>query len=180
MCSCVCVWVGMCVQPLPRARMWGVSSKGNVLQCDVVCCSVLRGVAVCVAVSPFISPDLLQCISCGFFDLALLRCVAVCCSVVHRVAAYSRVLLCVSCVSLTWRCYSVLRCVAVCCSMLQCAAVCLLLFFDLALLRCVAVCCIMLQYVAACLLWRFDSALLRWVAACCSILQGGATYPVPL
>ena len=52
-------------------------SRGSVVQCEcgVVCCSVLRRVAVCCSV--------LQCIA---VCCSVLQCVAVCCSVLQRAA----------------------------------------------------------------------------------------------
>jgi len=82
-----------------------------VLQCVVVCCSVLQCVAVC-----YIQCVAVCCSARYASDWRACHCVAVCCSVLHSVCC--SVLQCVA----VW--CSVLQCVAVCCSVLQCVAVC--------------------------------------------------------
>ena len=70
------------------------------LQCDVVCCSVL------------------QCVAGNCVCVIVLQCVAMCCHALQCGAACCRVLPCVAV------CCRVLQCVAVCCSVLRCVAVC--------------------------------------------------------
>jgi len=77
----------------------------GVLQCAVLCCSVLKRVTVWYSVCC----SVLKCVSPGKRLIYIgTRCVAVCCIVLQCVAV----------------CCSVLQCVAVCCSVLQCVAVC--------------------------------------------------------
>jgi len=99
-----------------------------VLQCVVVCCSVLQRVAVCSSGA--------LCVHFQRLPGMLLQCVAACCSVVQRVAVCCIVLQRV----LTSSRY-VLQCVAVCCSVFQCVAVCC------SVLQRVTVCCSVLQCV---------------------------------
>jgi len=93
-----------------------------VLQCVVLCCSVLQ--IVCCSV--------LQCVAacCG-----VLQCVAVCCSVLQCVAVYCIVL---QCVAVCCR-----SCVAVCCRVLQCVADRVVQCVAVCCRSCVAVCCSM-------------------------------------
>jgi len=74
-----------------------------VLQCDAVCCSVLKYDAVCCSVEINIDKKSLE-----ETDLVIKKSVAAWCSEVQCGAVWC----------------SVLQCVAVCCSLLQCAAVC--------------------------------------------------------
>ena len=87
------------------------------LQCVVMCCSVLQCVAVCCHVTLLelgfnlefgVSKD--RCCS-------VLQCVVMCCSVWQCVAMCCNVLQCFA------MCCSVLQCVVMCCSVLQCVAV---------------------------------------------------------
>ena len=80
------------------------------LQCVLVCYSVLQRVAVSCSLLRVESPNL-------FLSGPVLQCVAVHCSVLLCVAVCCSVLQCVAV------CYSVLQCVIVCCSVLQCVAV---------------------------------------------------------
>ena len=85
--------------PVTYAFLFGIMF-GDI---GIVCCSVLRCVAVCCSV--------LQCVAMGCNGL---QWVAVCCSVLQCVAVCCSVLQCAA------ACCSVLLCVAVCCSVLQC------------------------------------------------------------
>jgi len=97
-----------------------------VLQCVVVCCSVL----LCVAVTLPPVPDTPKSIS---VSVLLLYSACMCYRVIKCVTACCRVLQCLAV------CCSVLQCVAVHCSALQCAAMCC------SVLQCVAVSCSVLQ-----------------------------------
>ena len=99
--------------------MWGCTIWGNntaniyrdVLQCVVVCCSLLQ----CVATHDqgyFQCQYLLQCVA---LCRTMLQCFAVCCSVKGLTTKST----CSANI-----CCSVLQCVVVCCSVLQCVAVC--------------------------------------------------------
>ena len=74
------------------------------LQCVVVCCSVLH----CVVERPVSQLHEFNCLH------VTPMCVAECCSVLQCVAVYCSVVHCVAV------CCSVLQCVAVCCSVLRC------------------------------------------------------------
>jgi len=116
---------------------------------NIICCSVLQGVAVCCIVCVK-SCSVLQCVA---VCCSVLQCVAVCCSVLHCVA--------VLVLKITLYC-SVLRCVAVCCSVVQfvfkkgCQSCSSVLFCNsqdwiecCSVLKCVRVWCSVLQFVAA-------------------------------
>ena len=125
---------------------------GQVLQCVTRCCSVLQGVAGCVAVSCNVCCSMLQYCGCATRNMAFwgqaLKCVAVCCRV--------------CCSELP----DVLQHIAVLC--LRVTNYCFL----------GAVCCSMLQY-CSCerrsrTLWLFEGrccSVLQYVAVCCSVLQ---------
>jgi len=99
----------------------------SLLQCDVLCCNLLR-VLQCVAVE--CAPQM-RLLSCVIVWCSAVQYVAVCsswiCSVNTQVVMYIMVFtdLRVCCSVLHGAvCCSVLQCVAVCCSVLQCAACC--------------------------------------------------------
>jgi len=106
----------------------------SVVQCGVVCCSVLQWVAVRFRV--------FQCDASGFF-----RCVAVCCSglrsVVECCSVMPRGSFSAPCSRVGALFCSILRCVAVCCSMLQCVSVCC------SVVQCVTARCRVLQCAAS-------------------------------
>ena len=96
----------------------------GVLQCGVVCCSVLQRVAVCF--SECIGHYAGQVVD---FGSQLHMCVAVCCSVLQCVAVSVLAITPGKLLILGLRnalqvCCSVLQCVAACCNVVQCVAVC--------------------------------------------------------
>ena len=137
----------------------------SVLQCVVVCCSVLQcrndGTHVHMSkVSMFwvyVCTSVLQCVV--LVCCSVLQCVAVCCSVLQCVAVQE-----------SWHththeqgehvigyvCCSVLQCVAVCCSIV---------------LRCIAVCCSVMQYRNDGAHVHMSKVRLSFTYACCSVLQ---------
>ena len=103
----------------------------------VVCCSVLRCVALCSVLQFFA-------MCCSVFRV--LQCVAVCCSVLQCVAVCCSVYQCVAVLSISVNAYiscSMVQCVAVCCSVIEVCQ-------RIHQLQCVAACCSVLRCVAVC------------------------------
>ena len=92
------------------------------LQCVAACCSVLRGVAVCIRM--FVCDSS----ACAAIGCIVLQCAAVCCSVLQSVCCNVLQCVAVCCSQCLIMFCSVLQCVAVCCSVLQGVAVCIRMF----------------------------------------------------
>ena len=114
------------------------------LQCLVVCCSVLECVGVCYGV--------LQCVASYLW---------LCCDDVLQYAVLFLSASVADMQKLVAVCCNVLQCVAMCCNVLQCAAVCC------NQLQCVADCC------ANCAELALQCVAVTWhlVAVCCSVSQ---------
>jgi len=151
-------WVDLCDSAalgVLRCVMQHVAACSSVVQSGVVCCSVLRCVAVCawahVTVLFSCCKSVFPCFvglrnPVGMLELEglwfcvtalLVVCCSVCCSVLQCVAV------CCSVLQYVAVCRSLLQCVAVCCSVLQCVSV------WCGVLQCVAVCCMVLQMIDA-------------------------------
>jgi len=116
-----------------------VARSYRVLQCAVVCCSVLRHNSLASVFSNFGFLRALQCVAVRCIALNatksfIIQCIAVCCVTIHAAASFQDECVAVHCSALRCNtrhkvihhtvCCSVLQCVAVCCSVLQCVAVC--------------------------------------------------------